>query len=131
MSTAEITFSIGELATERKQEARKIFFALLAALFIHVIVGCLLAVVGAVHPPPAIEEETPIQLTIVDTSPVAPVPKNPPFIETDKSRETAEAPTEKTFESNANSKAASELPATGEAPLPTMDGKDRPSLNLE
>jgi hypothetical protein len=132
MSTAEITFPVGELAAERRQEARKILLALVAALFIHVVVGCVLAVLGAVHPSPVAEDETPVQLTIVDTSPVVPVvPKNPAFIETDESRQSAEAPKEKTFESNANSIAASELPATGEAPLPTMEGKDRPDLKLE
>jgi outer membrane biosynthesis protein TonB len=43
----------------------------------------------------------------------------------------AEPPKEKTFESNANSIAASQLPATGEAPLPSQQGKDRPFVDLE
>jgi hypothetical protein len=132
MSTAEITFSIGELAAERKQEARKIFLALVGALVIHLIVGSVLAIVGSAQPTPMVEEDKPMEMTIVDTSPVVPVvPKNPPFIEPDESRQSAEAPKEKTFESNANSIAASQLPATGEAPLPSQEGKDRPGLDLE
>src|SRR5205823_702003 len=52
-------------------------------------------------------------------------------IETDESKKSVEPPKEKTFESNANSIAASELPATGEAPLPSQTGKDRPFVDLE
>src|SRR5262249_36318001 len=40
-------------------------------------------------------------------------------------------PTEKTFESNANSIGASELAATGELPLPSQAGKERPLMDLE
>ena len=59
------------------------------------------------------------------------VPKNPSYMETDPSRETAEKPKEQTFESNANSMAASKLPASGEAPLPSQEGKDRPFLQMD
>jgi outer membrane biosynthesis protein TonB len=52
-------------------------------------------------------------------------------METAPARESAEKPKEQTFESNANSIAASKLPATGEAPLPSQDGKERPAVNLE
>jgi outer membrane biosynthesis protein TonB len=76
-------------------------------------------------------EEKPIELTFVDLATPAPlVPKNSMFIENDESKQTAE-PKEKTFESNANSIAASELPATGSAPLPSQQGKDRPFVDLE
>ena len=54
------------------------------------------------------------------------------FMETDQSRQTAEVPKEKTFESNANSIAATEQPATGGVlPLPSQEGKDRPELNFD
>jgi outer membrane biosynthesis protein TonB len=132
MSTAEVTFSVGELATERKQEARKIVWALLAALLIHLIVGYVLAILNSTRAVPVEEEDKPVELTIVDTTPVAPPkPKNSMFMETDPSRQTADAPKEKTFESNANSIAASEAPPTGEIPLPSQEGKDRPGLELD
>jgi len=132
MSTAEVTFSVGELATERKQEARKIVWALLAALLIHLIVGYVLAILNSTRAVPVEEEDKPVELTIVDTTPVAPPkPKNSMFMETDPSRQTTEAPKEKTFESNANSIAASEAPPTGEMPLPSQEGKDRPGLELD
>jgi hypothetical protein len=53
------------------------------------------------------------------------------FMETDESKQSAEQPKEKTFESNANSIGASELPATGALPLPSQEGKDRPTTDLE
>jgi outer membrane biosynthesis protein TonB len=91
----------------------------------------LLAVFGGVFSPALPIEDKPVQLTFVDLSPVPLVPKNSAFMETDESKKSAEPPKEKTFESNANSIAASELPATGEAPLPSQTGKDRPFVDLE
>ncbi|MDB6147489.1 MAG: outer rane biosynthesis protein TonB, partial [Spartobacteria bacterium] len=133
MTSAEMMFSpVGELATERKQEARKIVWALAAAVVIHLIVGYVLAILGGVRPAPAPVEDNPVELTIVDTSPAAPVkPKNNMFMETDPARETKEAPKEKTFESNANSIAASQAAATGGLPLPSQEGKDRPSVEFD
>src|SRR5437764_7241352 len=58
------------------------------------------------------------------------VPKNTPFIDTAEQTATKEEPKEKTFESNANSIAASELPALGIAPIPTQEGKELPSMDL-
>jgi hypothetical protein len=57
VSTAEITFSVGELATERKQEARKVVWAVLAALVVHLIIGFLLAIGSAVQRLPGVEGE--------------------------------------------------------------------------
>src|SRR6266699_7012861 len=76
-------------------------------------------------------EENPVQLTFVDLSPTPLVSKNSAFIETDESKKSVAPPQEKTFESNANSVAASELPAAGEAALPSQMGKDRPLLDFE
>ena len=86
---------------------------------------------GGAFSPALPVEEKPVELTLVDLPPAPLVPKNSAFMETDESKQSAEPPKEKTFESNANSIAASELPATGEAPLPSQQGKDRPSVDLE
>ena len=123
---------VGELASERKQEARKILWAVLGALLIHLVAGYLLAVLGGFRPTVVSVEDKPVELTIMDSIPTAPSkPKNNMFMETDESRQTAEVPKEKTFESNANSIAASEQPATGGMPLPSQQGKDRPALDLD
>jgi outer membrane biosynthesis protein TonB len=132
MTTAE--FIIGHSAVdaaERKKEARKIFWALLAALGIHLLIGYALAVFGGLlySPFSAIEEDKPVELTFVDLATPAPV-KNPMFIRNDESKQT-EQPKEKTFESNANSIAASAVPPTGSMPLPSQQGVDRPNLDLD
>jgi outer membrane biosynthesis protein TonB len=131
MTTAE--FIIGhstEDAAEKKKEARKILWALLAALGIHLLIGYTLAVFGGLlySPFSAIEEDKPVELTFVDLATPAPV-KNPMFIRNDESKQT-EPPKEKTFESNANSIAASEAVATGGMPLPSQQGVDRSNLDL-
>ena len=103
MTTAE--FIIGHSAddaAERKAEARKILWALLAALCIHLVIGYSLAVFGGLLYAPfqATEEEKPVELTFVDLP--AAQPKNAMFVPNDESKQT-EPPKEKTFESNANS----------------------------
>jgi outer membrane biosynthesis protein TonB len=97
------------------------------------VVGFSLAAFGSAFAPALPLEEKPVELTIVDLSATPPplAPKNPPFMETAPSKESAEKPKEQTFESNANSIAASKLPATGDLPLPSQDGKERPDVNLE
>ena len=132
MTTAE--FIIGHSAddaAERKKEARKILWALLAALGIHLLIGYSLAVFGGLlySPFSVIEEDKPVELTFVDLATPAPV-KNAMFIPNDESKQT-EQPKEKTFESNANSIGASEMDAAGELPLPSQTGKDRPLMDFE
>src|SRR6266487_2152014 len=132
MTTTE--FIIGHSAddaAERKQEARKILWALLAALCIHLLIGYSLAVFGGLlySPFSVIEEDKPVELTFVDLATPAPA-KNTMFVPNDESKQT-EQPKEKTFESNANSMAASEVPPTGGLPLPSQQGADRPAIDLD
>jgi outer membrane biosynthesis protein TonB len=133
MTTAE--FIIGhsaEDAEERKQEARKVFWALLAALFIHLLIGYGLAVYGGLLYAPfsmTDEEDKPVELSFVDLATPAPT-KNAMFVPNDESKQT-EAPKDKTFESNANSIAASQNAATGSMPLPSQDGSERTKLDLD
>src|SRR5207237_7557467 len=132
MTTAEIMFAQpGDATMDRKQEARKVLWALLAALFIHLLVAVTLAGLGGVFSPPLPVEEKPVELTIINLSTPPPVvPKNPAFMETDESNQSAEAPKEKTFDSNTNSIAASQLPATAGMPLPSLQGLNRPGADL-
>src|SRR5437879_13705390 len=103
MTTAEIMFAQpGDGTIDRKQEARKVLWALLAALFIHLVVAYTLAALGGAFSPLLPVEEKPAQLTLVDLPPAPLVPKNSAFMETDESKQSVEPPKEKTFESNAN-----------------------------
>jgi outer membrane biosynthesis protein TonB len=131
MMTAEIMFAQpGSRRIDHEYHARTILWAVLAAILIHLLFAYLLAVLGGVFSPALPVEEKPVELTFADLSPVPLVPKNSAFMETDESKKSVE-PEEKTFESNANSIAASQVPATGEAPLPSQTGKDRPLVDLE
>jgi outer membrane biosynthesis protein TonB len=132
MTTADIMFAEPgnpEGLRDHEYEARTILLALLAAILIHLLVAFFLAAFGGVFSPATPVEDKPSELTFVDLPAAA--PKNSAFIETDESKKSVEPPKEKTFESNANSIGASELAATGELPLPSQAGKDRPFMDFE
>src|SRR5215470_14452273 len=125
MTTAEFIIGHSEDdAAERKKEARKILWALLAALVIHLLIGYGLAVFGGMLSTPfsVSEQEKPVEVTYMGLATPAPT-KNTMFVQNDESKQT-EQPKEKTFESNANSIAASEQPAAAanSMPLPSQDG---------
>jgi outer membrane biosynthesis protein TonB len=119
---------------QERRERAKVLWAILASLLVHVMVAFSLAAFGAAFAPVLPPEEQPVELTIVDLSatppPVAVAP-NPQFMETEEAKRSAEPPKEKTFESNANSIAASKLPPTGQAPLPTQEGRELPFVQTE
>jgi outer membrane biosynthesis protein TonB len=133
MTTAEFIIGHSEDdAVERKKEARKIFVALLAALIIHLVIGYGLAVFGGLlyAPYSPTEQEKPVELTFVDLPEQAPPKKNTMFVENDESKQ-SEKPKEQTFESNANSIAASEQAAAGSMPLPNQNGSERTKLDFQ
>src|SRR5438094_4382694 len=132
MTTADIMFAQPgnpESLRDHEYDARTISWALLAAILIHLVVAFLLAAFSGVFSPSVPFEEKPAELTFVDLSPTS-AAKNSAFMETNESKKAPE-PKDKTFESNANSIGASELDATGEMPLPSQDGKDRPLMDFE
>jgi hypothetical protein len=96
---------------EQTKERRKLGWAILISLFLHLVIGYSLAAFGSAFTPTLPLEDKPVELTIVDLSATPPplAPKDPPFMETAPSKESAEKPKEETFESNANSIAASKL----------------------
>ncbi len=118
---------------ERLRERTKVLLAILASLLVHVVVAFSLATFGGAFATATPVEEKPVELTIVDLSATPPpaVARNPSFMETDESKQSVEPPKEKTFESNANSIAASKLPPTGNDPLPTQEGRDLPFVQTE
>jgi len=131
MTTADIMFAQPgnpESLRDHEYETRTVLFAVLAAILIHLLVAFFLAAFGGVFSPATPVEDKPAELTLMDLAPAA--PRNSAFIETDESKK-APVPEEKTFESNANSIGASELAATGQLPLPSQAGKDRPLLDFE
>src|SRR5947199_92725 len=116
-----------------RSERQKILWAVFLSLLLHLIVGVSIASFGDKLQPSLPEEEKPVELTIMELAPRPTPPSGPkstPFIDTTKQTATKEEPEEKTFESNANSIGASELPALGIAPIPTQEGKQLPTMDL-
>jgi hypothetical protein len=118
--------------SEEKKQGRKLGFAILISLILHLAVGFSLAAFGNVSSPlPTLPDEAPSELTLMDLPATPAVEKNPQFIETDKSKESAEKPKDQTFESNANSLAASQTAPSGDLPQPSQDGNNSPLADLE
>jgi outer membrane biosynthesis protein TonB len=118
---------------QARSERQKILWAVLLSLLLHLVVGVSIASFGDKLQPSLPEEEKPVELTIVDLAPKPTppaMPRSTPFIDMTEQTETKEEPKEKTFESNANSIAASELPALGIAPIPTQEGKELPTMDF-
>src|SRR5205807_2806183 len=116
-----------------RSERQKILWAVFVSLLLHLVVGVSIASFGDKLQPSLPEDEKPVELTIMDlvpgpTPPI--VPTSTPFIDTTEQTATKEEPKEKTFESNTNSTAASELPALGIAPIPTQEGEELPTMDL-
>jgi len=118
---------------EPNRQRKKLWWAVLASVFVHLLVAYSLVAFNTAFAPPLsqLEEDAPVQLTMVDLSATPTPPPRARYLETDPSKESPEPPKEKTFESNANSIAASKVLATGEAPLPSQEGKERPFLHME
>ena len=129
MTTADIVFAQPDRLRDQEQDARMVLWALLVAILIHLIAAFLLAAFSGFFSPSLPAPEKPVELTFMDLSPASAASKNSAFIETDDKN--APEPKDKTFESNANSIGASELAATGEMPLPSQAGKDRPLMDFE
>src|SRR5262245_52686102 len=117
MTTADTVFAPPDRLRDYEQDARKVFWALLVAILIHLVVAFLLAAFSGFFSPSLPAPEKPVELTFMDLSPAS-ASKNSAFIETDEKK--APEPKDKTFESNANSVGASELAAAGEMPLPSQ-----------
>src|SRR5947209_13405286 len=100
MTTAE--FIIGHSADDaddRKKEMRKVFWALLAALGIHLIIGYALAVYGGLLYTPfsVAEKDKPVELSFVDLAAPTPVPEELRVAELNQSKQSAAPPKENAF----------------------------------
>lgn len=125
---------------EPKRDRRKVWWAVLASVLLHLLIGLALAAFGGKlnSSAPLEEEAPPVMMTMMDLPEETPPPTPPPLAPkntltttVDPARATERAPDEKTFEANENSIAASEKAATEKSFLPGQDGKERPFTNLE
>ena len=124
--------SSATLTAWREDDRRKALAALAASILLHLfIIGSVGLVLAARRPifvlPP---EESPVELTLVaapDTTPK----QRPSYVQTSESQRAEKPPEDSVFESDKDTHAASPLPAAGDAPVPTQDGRDQPGLSLE
>ena len=116
----------------REDERRKALVALAASILLHLLiigsVSFMLAVRKPISIPPP--EEAPVELTLVAAPDSTPKPR-PAYVQTSESQRADKPPENSVFESDKDTRAASPLPAAGDAPVPTQDGRDQPGLSLE
>ena len=116
----------------REDERRKALVALAASILLHLFiigsVSFMLAVRKPISIPPP--EEAPVELTLVAAPDSTPKPR-PVYVQTSESQRADKPPEPSVFESDKDTHAASPLPAAGDAPVPTQEGRDQPGLSLE
>ncbi|MDQ3414566.1 MAG: hypothetical protein M3480_06270, partial [Verrucomicrobiota bacterium] len=111
--------------SESNQERRRVWWAVIASVLLHLLIGLSLAAFGGNRQEIALEEPQVPQLTIMQEplrTPPPLVPKNAPMISVDPERKSAVKPTVKTFEANEDTVAAAEKAATTDSQLPGQDG---------
>src|SRR3989442_581360 len=129
-------------------EREKTFIALIASAALHIL-GAMFAVVWLrLHPeifaakPAAALRQLEVTLMPATTAPppelaAAPTPAPAPkkvvrtTLDTEGLQESETPPENAMFESDKTSRAASELPATGNAPLPTQEGRTLPAADFK
>src|ERR1700736_3175281 len=111
-------------------DRKKIIYATVGSLILHVIIilgsSRVIALWPEVSPPEKKVDDTPPQLTMLDTQPPAEQKQERQYLRTNDDQKTDQKPADSMFESDKDTAAASEQPAKGEAPLPTQEGKDTP-----
>ena len=120
-------------------DRKKIIIAIVGSLILHVIIilgsSRVVALWPDSSPPEQKEDETPPQMTMLDTPSPTPPPaeqkQQPQYLRTNEDQKTDKKPADSMFESDKDTAAASEQPAKGDAPLPTQEGKDTPDLGFK
>jgi TonB family protein len=117
-------------------DRKKIIYAIVGSLILHVIIilgsSKVIALWPDVPAPEQKADETPPQMTMVDTPPPEEEKKQEhQYLRTNDDQKTDQKPVDSMFESDKDTAAASEQPAKGDAPLPTEDGKDTPDIGFK
>ncbi len=119
---------------EERYERRKVFWATVVSVVFHVLLILLLALtLKKEFDSPKPPEPEPIELTMVEPlpTPTPPPASRPAYIETTDSQLKDKPPDKADFESDKDTHAASKLAATGNLPVPTMEGEKIPALTFE
>ena len=111
----------------RRKLRRATWLALLFSLLIHGVSVLAVAWIYLRETPPPPEEVAEIEITFVEPPPPPAAP--PAFVDTGAPE--AERPEQADFESDRNTAAAAPQAPQGEQPVPTQDGREQPSLELQ
>lgn len=119
----------------------KVLLAVLGSVIAHVMILLLLALAAELQPARAsVAKEEPLKLQVVEEEPTPEPPEMvtalqeptpPPFIQTPDRQQSDHPPDKPAFQSNNDTQAASELAATGDAPMPSQDGKKTPAFAFD
>jgi outer membrane biosynthesis protein TonB len=116
-------------------DRKKIIIAIVGSLILHVIIILGSSRVIALWPdssrPEPKEDETPPQMTMLDTPPPAEQKQERQYLRTNDDQKTDQKPVDSMFESDKDTAAASEQPAKGDAPVPTQEGKETPDIGFK
>ncbi|HEY2123532.1 MAG TPA: hypothetical protein VGH07_08050, partial [Chthoniobacterales bacterium] len=117
-------------------DRKKIILAIIGSLVLHVIIILGLSKVIALWPdvsiPPQKPDESPPELTVLDEpAPDEQKQQQRQYLRTNDDQKTDKKPDNAEFESDKDTAAASEKPATGTQPVPTQEGKDLPDIGFK
>ncbi|MEI6035799.1 MAG: hypothetical protein WCS65_16155 [Verrucomicrobiae bacterium] len=109
---------------------RETIAAAMGSVLIHLLVIVCIALTVALRPCLPLEEAdpTPIEMTVIAAAP--PKPAEPTYVRT-ASQNLPDAPKSAAFESDNNTRAASEAAPSGTRQMPSVDGRESPALELE
>jgi outer membrane biosynthesis protein TonB len=120
------------LTSWRAEYRRKTLGALVVSLVLHFLLILLVTSALSFRAPFFVPrpEEPPVELTIVE-APESKEKPEPSYVETSERQRTEKPPENAPFESDKDTQAASPLAPSGDAPVPTQDGRETPGLSFE
>jgi hypothetical protein len=119
------------LSAWRDERRRKTLGAVVASIVVHLLLILLVAFALTFRTRELVPqaEEKPVELTLV-APPELPKQKSS-YVETTESQRADKPPEDAQFESDKDTRAASPLERSGDAPLPSQEGRESPALDFE
>ena len=116
-------------------DRKKIILAIVGSLVLHLIIilgsSKVIALWPDVSAPQQKEDQSPPQLTMLDTPPPDEQRQERQYLRTNEDQKTDQKPVDSMFESDKDTAAASEQPAKGDTPIPTQEGKEMPDIGFK
>ncbi len=116
-------------------DRKKIILAIIGSLVLHLIIilgsSKVIALWPDVSTPQQKEDQSPPQLTMLDTPPPEEKRQERQYLRTNDDQKTDQKPVDSMFESDKDTAAASEQPAKGDTPIPTQEGKEAPDIGFK